>query len=685
MRRPTTLGHGASGSYAAKTVSPAKDDKVVTMTTATNRSPLVVRRNSSGISAKNSSPLMMSRKMSIQQSQGLKRNCGSSSIGNSILQRAASSCTTPIQGNNPLFKPCLHSKIIIGIAAVLLIAILIEILVLSTISSPNMKKEGASLPSFFLRKKKSSLQQFIQHPRSETSMQQILGTDNVLTEYENVDATTAMGQNEPITIQEYSPSNTETFCPKDGNIFASYDDDNGVNVKGPVIEMADLRQLSNRDSHFKDSKCPRNIQDTEIGTTLVTQATLDRLPFVKEICQRWSSPMIVVVCLSSSQVDGQDWKSVQERYDRLCPQLKMVPVTVDDMERDYKYPINRLRNRGLDEVETSHVLMIDVDFIPSENLDQAVLKAIQIHMEQEEEEQKDDRSSRRQYMSDKLSISSVIRSMLRFFQFGQEHRYHYRALVVPAFERKVKICQDVSLEECIQYTSKFEEFMPRSIQSLKQCMNSTNADKRQNGSDSDGASAPPVEVVNSSIESSKCIVFHSDYFPKGHGNTKSAQWLKESDQNSVRAIPCINTDAYEPYLALPWCPSTKLNHYTLESTVMDRLDRYDDNHQKQMPEPWTPLTPYYDERFYGYGKNKLQHIFQLQQIGYAFSVIPAIGFLTHHPHPDSNTKIHWKERSRRWVEDQENVKVKMKRLYKKFKCEMEQEYERLFPLPTESC
>mmetsp|Transcript_7841 Transcript_7841/g.14779 ORF Transcript_7841/g.14779 Transcript_7841/m.14779 type:complete len:216 (+) Transcript_7841:789-1436(+) len=204
---------------------------------------------------------------------------------------------------------------------------------------------------------------------------------------------------------------------------------------------------------------------------------------------------------------------------------------------------------------------------------------------------------------------------------------------------------------------------------------------------SDFDETPDLATMKSSIDSSKCIVFHSDYFLKGHGDTKSAQWLNEVDVNYVRPISCINIDAYEPYLALPWCPSLKLNHHTLQSKVLltERFDEYYNNNTSNEAEPWSPLTPYYDERFYGYGKNKLQHIFHLQQTGYAFSVIPTMGFLTHHPHPDSTTKIHWVIRSRHYVDDQENVKVKMKRLYKTYKCEIEKEYKKLYPLPTDSC
>jgi hypothetical protein len=104
---------------------------------------------------------------------------------------------------------------------------------------------------------------------------------------------------------------------------------------------------------------------------------------------------------------------------------------------------------------------------------------------------------------------------------------------------------------------------------------------------------------------------------------------------------------------------------------------------------WAPLSPYYDERFHGYGKNKMQHILHLQKTGYAFSVIPSIGFLTHHPHPVSQNKKHWKKMSRFANEDSpENLKAEMKRLYSKFRNELDKEYvlyDEKFHLPTEAC
>ena len=98
----------------------------------------------------------------------------------------------------------------------------------------------------------------------------------------------------------------------------------------------------------------------------------------------------------------------------------------------------------------------------------------------------------------------------------------------------------------------------------------------------------------------------------------------------------------EPYVVLPWCPSTK-------------------------SESPRPLTPYYDERFYGYGKNKIQHISHLRYRGLHFSVIPQ-SFAVHHPHPESNVKQVWNNRK------ENALHGRMDKLYSKYIDELEDKY-----------
>jgi len=49
------------------------------------------------------------------------------------------------------------------------------------------------------------------------------------------------------------------------------------------------------------------------------------------------------------------------------------------MENDdnHDYPVNQLRNIGLDAVSTSHVFTLDVDFVPSSNLHSTIQNVLQ--------------------------------------------------------------------------------------------------------------------------------------------------------------------------------------------------------------------------------------------------------------------------------------------------------------------
>ena len=106
------------------------------------------------------------------------------------------------------------------------------------------------------------------------------------------------------------------------------------------------------------------------------------------------------------------------------------------------------------------------------------------------------------------------------------------------------------------------------------------------------------------LELESCIVFQGDNSPTSHSTTDSGRWLTETE---VRPIPCFRSNRYEPYLVVRTSPD---------------------------------VTPRYDERFVGYGKNKIQHVSHLRKIGFAFAVLPR-QFLVHVPHPKSTAKNQW--------------------------------------------
>ena len=75
-------------------------------------------------------------------------------------------------------------------------------------------------------------------------------------------------------------------------------------------------------------------------------------------------------------------------------------------------------------------------------------------------------------------------------------------------------------------------------------------------------------------------------------------------------------------------------------------------------------TPRFDERFFGYGKNKVQLLVHLRLAGFVFEVL-ARGFLMHFPHPKSASKELWLHTSAHGAVD---------RLFNEFRAAMAAQY-----------
>ncbi|VEU35649.1 unnamed protein product [Pseudo-nitzschia multistriata] len=339
------------------------------------------------------------------------------------------------------------------------------------------------------------------------------------------------------------------------------------------------------------------------ATTLVVQTSIDRMWILKETCARWSTdPIVAVVFVPHASAYGGgsgngEYAMLTDLLDRTekqlapaetdespCPHLTIVRYLADAAEsRNGRYPVNRMRNVGLDLVSTSHVMVIDVDFLPSNGLDR--------------------------FLGDWLATG----------RGGENHR-RPPAVVVPAFERRAPSgCEGrATIAETASCLSKFLRedggFLPRTFGELSDCYSEED-----------------------------CVVFQSEFNWDGHSTTRSSEWLQrkwyepdggdETDDNNndadadadghrraFRKIPCFHTARYEPYVVLEWCPLAGGNAANDASR---------------------PLAPYYDERFYGYGKNKIELVSHLRRSGYEFSVLPE-GFIVHNPHPESATKETWK-------------------------------------------
>lgn len=326
------------------------------------------------------------------------------------------------------------------------------------------------------------------------------------------------------------------------------------NLKGVGGSMG--RTLLNVHEFLNMSQCPGSVET--ISTTLLIQCSLDRLWILQEeTCRRWRDPIVVVVYLKSREYSFDELNAS-------CPQLTVVPFVAANSEQEWHYPVNHLRNLGLDVVQTSHVLVIDADFVPSEDLQQTIRDVLE--------------NRRRQ--------RNVAES-----QIAPENR---DAIVIPAFER----VEDCSKNDCNTFLRSNSSFLPHNMDELQDC-----------------------------VKSRSCAVFQSKNNWEGHYSTQSHVWLRgdfyegnvtlvdHSLSKIIRRVPCFDSLRYEPYVVIRWCPSTA--------------------DQK-------PVAPYYDERFYGYGKNKIQLISHLRFLGYQFSILPG-GFIVHNPHQESDAKHVWND------------------------------------------
>lgn len=338
-----------------------------------------------------------------------------------------------------------------------------------------------------------------------------------------------------------------------------------------------------------------NAAQTQHGTTLVVQTSIDRLWILQETCSRWSTdPLVATVFVPHSSSTPEDEENLllaeldttAQKLLKECPNLTLVRYEADHIESlQGRYPVNRLRNVGLDLVQTSHVLMIDVDFVPSRDLASLVGAAIQTTKDNDLQ----------------------------------------TALVVPAFETKApKSCDDAT--DPVQCMSKFLKedgaFLPQTFDELEKCYN----------------------------EEKECVVFQSEYNLAGHSTTMSDRWMKKdwyetATEHKFKSIPCFHTSRYEPYVVIEWCP-------TRDNKNADGL----------------PISPYYDERFYGYGKNKIELVSHLRRSNTRFEILPE-GFLVHNPHPESSTKETWLNK-----DHSSDLHATMDALYTQFLAELDVKY-----------
>lgn len=373
-------------------------------------------------------------------------------------------------------------------------------------------------------------------------------------------------------------------------------------------EKSNIRTLHNMHMFRSQSACPSEMDQADPRVTLVMQSTPDRLWILKQTCQRWTDPITLVLFLDSEEQSLAADATLAQNGE--CHQLTIVRHLMNPASEENGkelYPVNRLRNLALDTVQTSHVLMIDIDFVPSASLAAIIHSAL------------------------------IARNEARGGTIDSSHLplEEKEAIVVPAFERisPAELCEGSNCEpDSVKDLSNLS--LPGSFDELLACVKDHN----------------------------HCRVFQSHNNLDGHSSTRSDAWLQRKwynedelspissipgnamsdiDWTRIRTLQCFDSVRYEPYVVLRWCSSSKENP--------------------------GPVAPYYDERFHGYGKNKIELISHLRVMGYTFSILPE-GYIIHAPHSISKAKRAWESTN------ESSLHSNMDRLYPKFLKELVAKY-----------
>jgi hypothetical protein len=145
----------------------------------------------------------------------------------------------------------------------------------------------------------------------------------------------------------------------------------------PVGEQT--KDMARSETFSEESSRPNfclSENDADIDITLITQCSLDRVWMLRHICQRWRGSFSVAVYVNDFSKTPSTF-SIGDLglQDTGCAGLGIQLLFMQSANE--LYPVNKLRNMALESVKSSHILMIDVDFWPSDGLRDLILSTAQ--------------------------------------------------------------------------------------------------------------------------------------------------------------------------------------------------------------------------------------------------------------------------------------------------------------------
>lgn len=395
------------------------------------------------------------------------------------------------------------------------------------------------------------------------------------------------------------------------------------------------------------SRCPANgVHVADIQTTLVVQTSWDRIMILAETCKRWKDPIVVAVALRPDDAFAREERTLfLSEWNKRCPQMKLILQEwgKEDQQQGRNdklpenYPVNHLRNMALDEVQTSHVLVVDVDFVPSQDLHKTIRDTLVHRQDAILQLQKE-------YLHQQQNNSSSFLEDL-----------NREALVIPAFDRILKEpC--TSHQDCMKHLQQNSSFIPNTFDELRECVIARDCDIFQREGNWEGhSSTRSVEWLAGKWYQAYKSTDHLSSKNSYNTSVSYAAAVKlenETDFRAIRVLRCFDSLRYEPYVAIRWCPAATNTNTATAAEILPK------NY---------PLAPYYDERFHGYGKNKIEHVQHLRFLGYHFVVLPE-GFVVHNPHVESEAKDRWNNIR------ESTLHKEMDELYPKFLRELGEKY-----------
>ena len=112
-----------------------------------------------------------------------------------------------------------------------------------------------------------------------------------------------------------------------------------------------------------------SIRPDDVTLTLVTQCDDERVPLVAQLCARWNGPLAVAVFTTrSKEVIAQNLVDLACRREQLLLTVMEPSKTLSAPS----YPVNHLRNLAVEQVTTTHMVVMDVDFFPSDALESII-------------------------------------------------------------------------------------------------------------------------------------------------------------------------------------------------------------------------------------------------------------------------------------------------------------------------